>query len=267
VKTRASTSFQSELKDYLPPQHINLNTCSKIIIDKVTVPSGSTQSFHFNASYDADGFDLTDAATPNDSGELNPGNYSVSEVVPANWDLTSATCDNGNDPAAITLPANTTVTCTFTNTLQQGAIKVTKTRKHAADGQGDHPHAGVDFTVNGVTKATDANGVACFDALNFGSYTVHETTPAGYHGEADKTIVVDNRASCSDDPYVGESVSFHNTPLTNLTVSVDSQIDGGTASTIDCVVASGSTGANGDGSVSATDLEPGTYVCTVVIDP
>ena len=33
-----------------------------------------------------------------------------------------------------------------------GAIKITKTRKHAAAGPGDHPHAGVPFTVNGVTK-------------------------------------------------------------------------------------------------------------------
>jgi len=32
-------------------------------------------------------------------------------------------------------------------------------------------------------------------------------------------------------------------------------------------VASVSTGANGDGSASATDLEPDTYTCTVVVDP
>ncbi|MFG1820328.1 hypothetical protein ACGFIF_41675 [Kribbella sp. NPDC049174] len=79
-----------------------------------------------------------------------------------------------------------------------------------------------------------------------------------------------HKASCTDSPYVGETVAFGNTPLTDL--SVDSQIDGGTASTIVCTgpdgqVASGSTGANGDGSASASDLKPGTYTCTVVIDP
>ncbi len=31
--------------------------------------------------------------------------------------------------------------------------------------------------------------------------------------------------------------------------------------------ASGSTDANGDGSLTRIDLEPGTYSCTVVIDP
>jgi hypothetical protein len=103
----------------------------------------------------------------------------------------------------------------------------------------------VTFTVNGVDKVTDANGEACFDGL----------------------VTVDNAAKCSDSPYGGETVSFHNTPLTNITLSVDSQVDGGTASTMNCDGVTGSTGANGDGSVSESNLEPGTYTCTVVIDP
>jgi len=147
---------------------------------------------------------------------------------------------------------------------------VTKTRKHAADGTGDHPQAGVSFTVGGVTKQTDSNGVACFDGLLFGTYTVHETVPAGYHVDAnDKQVTVDNTATCSGSPYVGETVSFHNTPLTDITVSVNSQVDGGTASTVTCTPAgpSGSSGANGDFSGTTTDLEPGTYTCTIVVDP
>jgi uncharacterized surface anchored protein len=132
----------------------------------------------------------------------------------------------------------------------------------------------VSFTVSGVTKQTDSNGVACFDNLQFGSYTVHETVPTGYTVDAnDKSVTVDNNAKCGDDPYGGETVSFHNTPLTDITVSVDSQVNGGTASTILCkdsgdnTVGSGSTGANGDGSAEANDLEPDTYTCTVVVDP
>jgi hypothetical protein len=35
---------------------------------------------------------------------------------------------------------------------------------------GNHQHTGVSFTVNGVTKQTDANGQACFDGLAFGDY-------------------------------------------------------------------------------------------------
>jgi hypothetical protein len=70
---------------------------------------------------------------------------------------------------------------------------------------------------------------------------------------------------------VGESVSFHNTPLTDLTVSVNSQVDGGTASTISCEPptppTTAATDPDGDGSLTLSDLEPGTYTCTVVIDP
>jgi hypothetical protein len=158
------------------------------------------------------------------------------------------------------------VTCTFTNTLQLGAIKIHKDRKHAADGPGDHPQSGVEFTVNGTSVGTtDANGDLCVDGLLFGTYTVHEVTPAGYQGEADKSVTVDNVAFCTDIPYVGETVSFHNTPLTNLSVSVDSQVPGGTSSTIDCVVATA--GPGDDITASANNLVPGTYTCTIVIDP
>jgi hypothetical protein len=96
--------------------------------------------------------------------------------------------------------------------------------------------------------------------------------PAGYVSDDDsQDVTVDNTANCASG--AGETVTFHNTPLTNLTVSVDSQVDGGTASTINCSDASSnsiidaSTDTNGDGSGTASDLAPGTYTCTVVIDP
>ena len=285
LKSRSAASFPSEVKDFVAPQPINISNCGTIIIKKVTVPSPDPTDTSFGFTLDGGGNPAPAGTTfPKTfnlkNGESNPtqvfagSGYSAAETVPANWVLTSATCDDNSPVTNINVSPNETVTCTFTNTLQTGAIKVTKTRKHAADGPGDHPHAGVSFTVNGVTKQTNADGVACFDGLLFGTYTVHETVPAGYHVDGnDKQVTVDNTAACSDDPYVGETVSFHNTPLTDITVSVNSQVDGGTASTIVCkasddsTVASGSTGANGDGSATASDLEPDTYTCTVVVDP
>jgi len=280
LKSRSSSAFGAEMKDFIAPQPVNISNCGKIVINKVTVPSPDPTNTSF-------AFTLNGGGNPAPSGTTFPKNfslkngesnstqvfagsgYSAAETVPANWVLTSATCDDGSPVTNIDVSPNETDTCTFTNTLQTGAIKVTKTRKHAADGPGDHPHAGVTFTVNGVSKVTDANGVACFDGLLFGTYTVHETVPAGYHGEADKQVTVDNTATCSDNPYGGESVSFHNTPLTDITVSVNSQVDGGTSSTISCTPngPSGSTDANGDFTGTTTDLEPGTYTCTIVVDP
>jgi uncharacterized surface anchored protein len=160
--------------------------------------------------------------------------------------------------------------CTYTNKRLLGAIEITKDRKHAADGPGDHPHAGVDFTVTGTgdnqTVTTDANGVACVDGLPFGDYTVTEDVPAGYASDdAVKEATVNANSDCGDGNEA--TVSFHNTPLTDLTVSVDSQVDGGTKSTIDCGAGVVNTGANGDGSTTRADLPPGTYTCTIVIDP
>src|SRR5262249_41264811 len=251
-----------------------------IIVKKVTSPSPdpTTTSFNFTANYPTAGstFSLKNGEQ-NDSGQLLEGTYSVAETVPTNWALTSKTCDDGSDPSSIGLSPGETVTCTFTNTLQVGAIDITKTRKHAADGSGDHPQAGVDFDVSPgplggapVTVTTGANGHACVSGLFLGSYTVHEHTPIGYAGEADKTVNVSSTGDCTSS---ATAVSFRNTPLTDITVSVNSQVDGGTSSTISCVnsanstVASGATGGNGDGSATGSNLTPGTYVCTVVVDP
>ncbi|HZI45491.1 MAG TPA: hypothetical protein VFD53_09735, partial [Ilumatobacter sp.] len=86
----------------------------KIIVVKETDPDGDSTSFSFTASYDDDGFSLADGQQ-DDSGDLDAGSYSVSETVPAGWDLTSATCDDGSAPSSIDLDWGETVTCTFTN--------------------------------------------------------------------------------------------------------------------------------------------------------
>lgn len=291
LKSRSSDAFNSQLKDFIAPIGISLTNCGTVIIRKQTNPEegpnvtdfGYTKAFATDPS-SANTFTLKDDGVKTFSNVLFGTGYTVSEdVIPSGWALQTLDCSSSTGVSPNTNGATVTfaiddaddvLDCTYTNQLQVGAIKVTKTRKHAASGSGDHPHAGVDFTVDGVTKATNASGVACFDGLAFGSYNVVETVPSGYvaDGATTKSVTVDNVADCDDDPYGGESVSFSNTPLTNLTVSVDSQVNGGTASTIECklgttVVASGSTGANGDGSATASNLVPGTYVCTVVIDP
>jgi len=266
---------------------------AKLIVEKIT--DDGFGSFDFTSlTLDPSAFTLTTTAA-GDAGkdsetfdELLPGIYDVGETVPAGWNLVSSSCSDGSLPGSIMLSAGETVTCTFHDAREKGAILITKTRKHAADGPGDHPHPNVTFTVEGgelpaggTTVETGSDGTACLDGLVVSSlvadYTVTETVPAGYvpDGDVAKTVTVSNEATCEPVTGTPEPVSFSNTPLTDLSVSVDSQVDGGTASTIDCVdsadppnpVASGSTGANGDGSASANDLRPNTYVCTVVIDP
>jgi hypothetical protein len=254
-----------------------------IIVEKVT--TSGTGSFDFTSgTLSPSPFTLTTTAAGQagkDSrtfGDLAPGTYDVAETVPAGWNLTSASCSDGSDPASIGLSGGETVTCTFVNDREKGAIEITKTRKHAASGSGDHPHAGVTFTVTGgelpaagVTVVTNAQGQACVDGLVLssfaGNYTVTETLPAGYVADGDlaKTVAVTTESTCGDGNEA--TVSFSNTPLTDITVSVNSQVDGGTASTIDCDGVTASTGPNGDGSLSRLNLQPGTYTCTIVVDP
>ena len=287
LKSRSSDSFTAALKDFIAPLNLNLDNCGNVIIRKVTIPASdpATVQFGYTKSFPTDPatantFTLGHGQSKNYGKDVLPGTgYTVVEdVIPANWAFTSIDCSASSGVTPTIVGAQITfdiddpsdvLDCTYTNTQLKGAIKVTKTRKHAADGTGDHPHAGVNFTVNGVTKATDANGVACFDGLDFGAYTVHEVVPPGYHGEADKQVTVDNNATCAATPYAGESVSFHNTPLTNITVTVDSQVAGGTSSTIDCdpVTPGPDAGPGDDISHSLNDREPGTYTCTVVVDP
>lgn len=282
LKSRSSgNSFSSELKDFIAPVPVNISNCGTVNIHKQDDAGAPLQGavftlFKDNAPVDgAPPHGAEDTATSLTCTTNASGNCTITSVPFGDYWAVETTGVPDHDLApdqSFTLTSNTpnkTISLTFVDPRQPGAIKVTKTFKHAASGAGDHPQAGVDFTVNGVTKTTDANGQACFDGLSRGTYTVHETVPAGYHVDAnDKQVTVDNTATCSENPYRGETVSFHNTPLTNITLSVDSQVDGGTSSTMDCGGgATGSTGANGDGSVSRNDLEPGTYTCTVVIDP
>ena len=75
-----------------------------IVVDKVTAPSGDPQSFPFTLTGGPDainqGFSLTDAAAPHNSGLVKPGTYVANETtVPAGWDLTSATCSDGSSPS------------------------------------------------------------------------------------------------------------------------------------------------------------------------
>jgi hypothetical protein len=151
-------------------------------------------------------FGLKDGESRDYGPDVFAGSYSVTEDDPSadNFELTDLDCsasDTGNGTSILTdvatrtvsfdLVALDTVDCTFTNTLQTGAIKITKDRKHAAAGPGDHPHADVDFTVEGgllpgggTTVTTDENGEARIDGLVFGTYTVSESVPAGYVSDA-----------------------------------------------------------------------------------
>ena len=283
LKSRSSDSFTSALKDFIAPLALNFDICGDVRILKVddATPASPLNGAEFDLLLDnapvggSPGAEdtlvgsCTTAAGECGFTDVGQGEYWIVETVaPPGHEIA--------DPAFqhVTVVATETVTVTFVDPRQRGAILLTKFRKHAAAGAGDHPHAGVDFTIAGQPVTTNADGQACVDGLLFGDYDVVETVPAGYHaaGALTKSVTVDNAATCEADPYVGETVDFTNIPLTDLTVSVDSQVEGGTDTQITCTPPGAPDGAfdtpaSGDGSLALPDLEPGTYTCVVVIDP
>jgi len=287
LKSRSSDSFTAALKDFIAPEAVNISRCGTIEVLKTddSAPANALDGAEFDLLADnapvggSPGPEdtLVDSCTtgPPDFEEgqclftgVFQGTYWVVETAaPPGHDLASPAFQN------VIVVADETVTVTFVNPRQRGAIEITKTRKHAATAQDPDPHPGVTFTVRdgegnvvtGGAVVTDANGEACVDGLLFGTYSVTETVPAGYvaDGATTQNATVDNQADCLAGG--GEQVAFANTPLTDVSVSVDSQVVGGTSSTIDCVV--GSAGPGEDISLDLEDLVPGTYTCTIVVDP
>ena len=279
LKSRSSDAFTAALKDFVPPQSINLTNCGKVKIvktDDVGNPlAGATFTLYKDNAPVGGTRGAEDTITSFSCTTVADGTCTIDNVIQGNYWVVETTVPPGHDPAgevAITVTVDQTVVVPLTDPRHRGAIKILKLRKHVADGPGDHPQSGVDFTVNGFTVTTGADGTACVDNLLFGSYTVHEVTPANYAGEADKTVVVDSKASCGVLPYTGGSVTFHNTPLSSITVSFTSDVVGGTAAKISCTGLAtdppdGTPDAFDDTSESFHGLQPGTYTCTVVIDP
>ena len=96
----------------------------RILVDKVTDPSGSTQSFDFTLTGPElnQAFSLTDAAAPYDSGSLMPASYSVAEASVEGWTPVSATCSDGSPVDDINVEPGETVTCTFSNKQDPTAL-------------------------------------------------------------------------------------------------------------------------------------------------
>lgn len=167
-----------------------------IIVKKETLPDGSQASFNFTRNFGSANFALTDG-TQDSVSSLLPGNYSVAETVPAGWDLTSATCDDGSAVGSISLQAGETVTCTFNNT-QRGNIVIVKDVIGNPDPTdftfnnnfgGNHPAS---FMLDEDTNA-DLPSSRTFEVIP-GTYAVSEVQLPHWQLES---------ATCSDQSQVG----------------------------------------------------------------
>lgn len=263
LKSRSSDSFTAALKDFIAPKAINVTNCGSVKLVKKDDTGALLAGAHFSLVKDVSPTGGTPGAEDTETVATcvtdSNGECLFSGVMKGEYWLVETQAPAGHLLATppyqhVSLSAEDTVSFLFVNPRMRGALKVKKTRLHTGSTE---PHQGVDFTVDGVTKSTDSNGEVCFDNLLLGDYTVTETVPDGYQGTVSKVVSVDNQASCSDNPYVGEVVEFYNTPLSDLKCVMTPQVEGGTSATITC----DGLGSGGD----YTNLLPGSYSCTVVI--
>ncbi len=177
---------------------VNRLKTGNIIVDKVTNPSGDTQSFSFITSdVGYEGFSLTDTETPN-SQTLIPGTYRVSESQVDGWYLSDSTCRSSIEgktqkPSELNLANGETITCTFTNTKYgsisghkyhdlDGLASTTNDRKAVQgytifiDKDGDGK---LDTTTEPHTT-TAIDGSYSFTGLEPGEYTVVEVMKVGW---------------------------------------------------------------------------------------
>ena len=230
-------------------------TRGKIIVDKVTNPGGDTTSFDFTSSYGSP-FSLTDAATPNDSGFLIPGNFSVAETANSAY-VTTANCtsnalDPDQDPSSIDLAAGEIVTCTFTNT-KKGSIKIVK---NTVGGNGTF-----DFTSNfGVSQITTAGGT--------GEQTVNDLSPGTNYSISEQdelgwdegTFSCDNGTAAAIEVLAGQTTTctITNTKQGSIKIVKNTVGGNGTFDFTSNFGVSQITTAGGTGEQTVNDLSPGT---------
>ncbi len=227
-------------------------TTGEIKVEKVTDPAGSTDTFDFTASWDGDGFSLSDGGSEN-SGPLEEGTYSVAETVPDGWDLTSATCDNGDDPGAINLEIGDTIICTFMNQADANIIVEKQTNPDGSTQEFTFTTSyGDDFNL--TDGQTNDSG-----DLDPGTYSVAETVPDGWALDSVECSDGSNPGAIS--LQAGETVTcvFNNQQNSNIIVEKQTNPDGSpqlftftTDYGDDFQLADGQTNDSGN-------LDPGTY--------
>ena len=276
-----------------------------MIIRNATYPTPDTTDSTFDytttGGLDPSTFDLKDGESQDYGATVQAGEYSVTETDPGpNFALTDLDCtasDDGNG-SSITphlatatvdfeLAAGDTVDCTYTNSLQVGALMILK--QSTKSGNPLVSNAGADFSYDGSSETDndtvdeDASaGEVCVPGLLPGDYTVNETSPPDGYGDADasqadQVVTVVAGTNCTDNPPgSGATATFTNPPLAEIQVNFR---DGGSGETslesMSCTnaetTADTTAAEDWDDSVTHTEIpidpSPREIVCTITIDP
>jgi hypothetical protein len=201
LKSRASSSFGAEVKDFIAPQPVNISNCGTIIIHKVTENGDGTFGYTTTGGLDPATFNLSNGGTRTYSDVL-AGSYSVTEAtIPAGWTLKSLACTksgSGTDvthsgaTADITIAGGGTVECTYTNHINlRPSIATILSDTSVTVGATVHDSA----TLTGATS--DAGGTV--------TYTVYSNDTCTADPQEAGTKTVTNGAVPDSDPITFDS--------------------------------------------------------------
>jgi hypothetical protein len=171
VKSRSSSSFGAELKDFIAPVAVNVSNCGTITIHKVTENGDSSFGYTTTGGLSPSTFNLSNGGTQTYTG-VPAGSSSVTEnlttaQVTAGWTFKSLVCQNGNGASTttsgstvnITMTAGGTVDCTYTNHINLSpTIATTLSATTANIGDTIHDSA----TLSGATA--NAGGTVTYSA-------------------------------------------------------------------------------------------------------
>ena len=146
VKSRASDSFQSELKDLIAPAPMEVTNCGSLKVTKTVVGGKAGDSFGFTVDCGAVDLGTDDEFSLENGGSKTIADLplgttcSVTETVPgasAYWTTTykvdAGSAQSGRVASGVSIASLGTRTVAFTNTRVTGSLTITK----AADAPGD----------------------------------------------------------------------------------------------------------------------------------
>jgi hypothetical protein len=296
VSRSSGNSATAQMKDLVGPGNINITNCGRVIIRKVTDPSPDPTDTSFG--YTTTGglnpatFSLKNGESRDYGGNVFAGGYSVTEDDPSpSFALTGLDCSASSTSHGTTINTDTatrtvsfdlkpldTVDCTFTNTLQRGALAILKNSTkggRVSTAGAVFSYDGQSVTDNGAGDNDPDVGEVCVSGLQPGDYTVNETSPPPGYGDASEsnlTVTVVVGTNCTDNQPTGAGVAtFTNAPLYDLQVNFADGGSGETSADISCSLdpPDSTTPPSGwDTSSTYTGREaPDTVTCTIEIDP
>jgi hypothetical protein len=205
LKSRSSSSFPAEVKDFVAPQPVNISNCGTIIIHKVTENGDASFGYTTTGSLSPATFTLSNGETRTYGGNVLAGSYSVTEsTIPAGWTLKSLACTaTGEGTSAtpngatvsITMAGGGIVDCTYTNhtnlsptiatTLSANPVTVGATVHDSATLSGTTANAGGTVTYTVYTNDTCTDNPQSAGTKTVTNGTVPDSDPITFNSAGD----------------------------------------------------------------------------------